>query len=76
MRAVGPFLSQTHPGRASVTVQATYTKESTERMLLMAYAWKATPPLVAAFALVESYPYLCNVPAVLAALAERLEMLP
>ena len=45
-------------------------------MLLMAYAWKATPPLVAAFALVESYPYLCNVPAVLAALAKRLEMLP
>ena len=45
-------------------------------MLLLAYAWKATPPLLAAFAIVESYPYLCNVPAVLAGLTKRLDMLP
>ena len=43
-------------------------------MTLLAYAWKAVTPLLAAYAIVASYPYSCNVPAVMAGLTKRLEL--
>ena len=43
-------------------------------MTLTAYAWKAVTQLLAAYAIVASYPYACNVPAVVAGLTKRLEL--
>ena len=42
-------------------------------MLLLSYAHKAATPIIAAFAMVASYPYPCNVSATLAAIMRRLE---
>ena len=64
MRPTDPSLA--HP-------QATYSKETTERMLLLSYAHKAATPIIAAYAMVASYPYPCNVSATLAAIMRRLE---
>ena len=54
-------------------IQATHTKESTERMLLVAYMHKTSSPLVKAYAIAASYPYLANSPAILDAVIQRLE---
>ena len=54
-------------------MQATHTKEATERMLLVAYVHKASSPLAKAYAVAASYPYPVNTPAILDALVKRLE---
>ena len=54
-------------------MQATHTKESTERMLLVAYMHETSSPLVKAYAIAASYPYLTNSPAIMDAVIQRLE---
>ena len=63
------------PSLAAIPMQTTHTKESTERMLLVAYAQKASipSPMTKAYAIAASYPYAVNTPAVLDAIIKRLE---
>ena len=42
-------------------------------MLLLASAHKASPPIIAACAMLASYPYQCNVSATMAAIMRRME---
>ena len=42
-------------------------------MLLLSCAHKAATPIIAAFAMVASYPYQCNIPATLDAIMRRME---
>ena len=57
-------------------MQATHTKEATERMLLVAYLHKVSNPLTKAYTfavLAVSYPYAINSPAILDAIIKRLQ---
>ena len=54
-------------------MQATHTKEATERMLLVAYLHKVSNPLTKAYTFAVSYPYAINSPAIMDAIIKRLQ---
>ena len=58
-----------------VSTQGNYAQESTQRMLLVNFVHRTVTPIVAAYAMVASYPYPCNSPAVTAAHVKRVEKL-
>ena len=52
-------------------LQATYTRETSERILLHSYVHAAVSPLAKAYAIAASYPYNINTPAILDAVVKR-----
>ena len=55
-------------------MQATYTKEATERILLHTFMHKASSPLAKACGAMASFPYAPDTPAIVEALVRRLEL--
>lgn len=53
-------------------LQATYTKEASERVLLLSYVVGAVSPLAKAIAVAASYPYNVDTPAIMDAFVKRM----